>query len=387
MKKVVTYVPILFSLLFLLGCGEKEKKESKPASPPPTTMQEQESSTELLVGTFTGEGSEGIYKLDFNTETGELGNKTLLVVRENPGYLDISRDRSRVYSSNSGTPGSLSIFEFNTDRSGLRHIGDYSSEGDGACFIELSKNENLVAAANYGSGSIVLYSLDTKGMMVSGTAQKQQHKGSSTSPRQKSAHAHCVKFDDTGKTLYAVDLGMDAVVAYPLGSDGRWGKGHTALKTRPGDGPRHMIFHPTKNMAFVINELSNTVISAKVDAQKAKFEIIDQKSTLPDDFKDESFCADIHLSPDNRFLYASNRGHNSIAIFSVSEEGQLEFLGTEPVRGDWPRNFTLSPDGRFLLAANQKSGNITVFNVNRATGLLSYTGHELKMSQPVCLKF
>ena len=155
----------------------------------------------------------------------------------------------------------------------------------------------------------------------------------------------------------------------------------------PGDGPRHLVFHPDRNLAFVINELSNTVISLKHDPNGGMFEAIARVSTLPESFDGESYCADIHVSPDGQFLYASNRGHNSIAIFSISEDGQLQLLGTESTRGNWPRNFTLSPDGKYLIVANQFSGNVVVFERNPETGMLTYMDQQIEISSPVCLKF
>ena len=379
-------IPLLFFFSILMGC-----KSDKPHTVSELTTVKTENNLnyepmELLVGTYTNEGSEGIYKLEFNPQTGSLSNTTLLAACENPGYLHISADRSKVYTSNEVEPGRISIYEFTEERDSLKLLGDYPSEGSGTCFVELSKNEDLVAAANYGSGNIVAYKLDKTGN-INSIPMARQHNGKGPHPNQGSAHAHCVKFDASGKYLYAVDLGIDEIVSYEIDEKNEIGNRNTALKTDPGDGPRHLIFHPKKNIAFVINELSSSIISVSVDEATGKLERIDKQSTLPEDFKGENACADIHLGRDGKFLYASNRGHNSIAVFSVAENGMLTLLHTEPVQGDWPRNFTLSPDGNFLLVANRKSNNITVFKIDEDSGLLSYTGTYLKISQPVCLKF
>jgi 6-phosphogluconolactonase len=187
--------------------------------------------------------------------------------------------------------------------------------------------------------------------------------------------------------LYAVDLGLDAIIAYPLDENGIAGEPHIAMNMDPGDGPRHLIFHPTKDLAFVINELSNSVVSMTVDPVSGTFEKIDKQSTLPEGYTETSYCADIHISDDGKYLYGSNRGHNSIAVFSISESGALILLETESVRGEWPRNFALSPDGKHLLVANQHTNNVTVFSIDPETGLLNYTGNELKVFNPVCLVF
>ncbi len=380
------YITVCSCLLIALACKSDPKRSSDTQASPTSKKEGKSENLELLVGTFTNGESRGIYKLDFDPNTGTIGNTKLLIEKENPGYLCISKDRSRVFSSNATKPGSISVYDWGDNRNLLNTLSDHSSIGDGACYIELNRTENLLAVANYGSGSIALYSIDTEGNIIGG-AQSSVHSGKGPHPNQKSAHAHCVKFDAPSNFLYAVDLGIDQIVAYPITDNKNLGKPHTALKMNPGDGPRHLIFHPEKNMAFIINELSSTVVSALVDPRTGRFERIDGKSTLPADFDGDNACADIHLGHNGKFLYASNRGDNSIAIFSVSEDGHLNLLTTEPVRGDWPRNFTLSPDGAFLLVANQKSDNITVFKIDPSTGLLSYTGNEIRLAQPVCLKF
>jgi 6-phosphogluconolactonase len=382
MKQYFGYV--LFSVLLLIfaGCKNESKKSQTGMAESPI----KEESLKLLVGTFAEGEDQGIYQVDFSPESGELSNSNRVAKENKPGYLYLSKDGERVYSSNGTKPGSISAFQWNKDKSSLNRLNNLSSIGDGACYIELSKDENLLAAANYSSGGIVMYPLDDERAIVD-DPQMIQHTGSGPHPNQNTAHAHCVKFSDNGKFLYAVDLGIDQILTYPITAEKKLGKAEIGLQLEPGDGPRHLVFHPSQDMAFVINELSSTVVSATVDPETGQFQLIDKLSTLPDDYQGQNSCADIHISKDGRFLYASNRGHNSIAVYSVSKGGDLELLTIESVEGDWPRNFTLSPDGKFLLVANQKSNNITVFKVDNQTGLLEFTGNEISISQPVCLKF
>jgi 6-phosphogluconolactonase len=382
MQQSIGFLLFLVLLLIPAGCKNESKKS-------PTGMMEapiQKENLKLLVGTFAEGDGQGIYQLDFNPETGELTNSRRVAEENKPGYLYLSKDGNRVYSSNGTKPGSVSAFQWNKDKTALNRVGNLPSIGDGACYVGVSPEEHLLAAANYSSGSIVLYPLDEKGGMID-DPQGIQHNGSGPHPNQKSAHAHCVQFSQNGKFLYAVDLGMDQVLTYPIDSGNKLGKAEVGLQLDPGDGPRHLVFHPTENIVFVINELSSTVVSATVDEGTGVFTTVDKKSTLPDDYQEPNACADIHISKDGKFLYASNRGHNSIAVYSVSETGELKLLAIAPVQGDWPRNFTLSPDGNFLLVANQKSDNITVFAVDKQTGLLDYTGNRIRLPQPVCLKF
>jgi len=382
MKHTFGYVILSIFLLLLTSCKNSSKKSQVELAEQPI----QNEGLKLLVGSFAEGDDKGIYQLDFNPETGVLSNSLHLAQENRAGYLYLSKDGERVYSSNGTKPGSVSAFKWNKDRTALDKVGNLSSKGDGACYIGLSSEEDLLAAANYSSGGIVLYPVDQNGDIVD-DPQEIQHEGSGPHANQKSAHAHCVQFSANGNFLYAVDLGIDQVLAYPITQEKKLGKAKVGLQLDPGDGPRHLVFHPTKNMAFIINELSSTVVSASVDPLTGEFKKIDKQSTLPADYEEKNSCADIHLSPNGKFLYASNRGHNSIAVYSVSDSGHLKPVTIESVQGDWPRNFTLSPDGNFLLAANKNSNNITVFMVDKETGRIKYTGNQIDIPQPVCLKF
>ncbi|CAZ97731.1 lactonase family protein [Zobellia galactanivorans] len=382
MKHFLDYSVFFILVIAVVSCKNKSEKMTMGE----VKQEVLEPSIKLLVGTHAEGDDAGIYQLDFNTLTGELSNPKHVAKEGRAGYLYLSKDDKRVYSSNGTKPGSVSAFVWNEDGSQLEKISNLPSEGDGACYIELSPGEDLLAAANYGSGSIVMYAVDENGE-ITGKPVARQHKGNGPHPNQKSAHAHCVKFSKSGDFLYAVDLGTDQILAYPVSNDGSLEKAHVALQLEPGDGPRHLIFHPTENRAFIINELFSSVISVEMDTKTGTFTAIDKKSTLPLGYDGPNACADIHLSDDGKFLYASNRGHNSIAIFSVSDDGHMTSLGTEPVQGDWPRNFTLSPDNNFLLVANRKTDDIAVFKRDKASGLLSFTGKKIGLPQPVCLKF
>ncbi len=382
MKISLKLLPMSVIIFSLMGCNEK-KTEAK------TELKEDISKSEtieILVGTYTNETSKGIYKLAFNPADGTLENKVLVVESTSPSFLIQSKDKQFVFAVNEKDPGKITSFKWNSSRSELEEMNTVESMGSGPCHIELNNKENLLSVANYGSGNIAVYPVNNGKIIDS--VQVRQHMGSSiVVPNQKSPHAHCSKFDKQGKFLYVADLGIDQIVSYPMNADGILGEKQTALDLDKGDGPRHFIFHPSKNLAFVVNELSSTVTAVKVNHETGIFEKIDKQSTLPKDYSEKSYCADIHISSNGKFLYASNRGHNSIAVFSVSDEGKLELLQTESVQGDWPRNFTFSPDEKFLLVANQNSDNITVFNINPETGLLAYTGNEIKISKPVCLEF
>ena len=339
----------------------------------------------LFIGTYTRNGSEGIYMANFNADKGVLSDKKLVAKTSNPSFLAIDQDQKMVYAANENDSGLVSSFRWNEEDQKLDLINQQPSYGAYPCYIDVNKTGDKLAVANYGTGNVAFYQISNGKLEDSATIR--QHTGKGPNPnRQKGPHAHFSKFRPELNMIYTVDLGIDEVIAYTVNS-GNFGEGFTALKLNGGDGPRHLAFHPEKNQAFVINELSSTIVSASINQETGEFEAIDRISTIPEDYEGENSCADIHISKDGKYLYGSNRGHNSIAIFAVADDGKLEGLGTVSVKGDWPRNFTLSPDGNFLLVANQRSNNIVVFNVNQDTGMLTPNGNEISIDSPVCLKF
>ncbi len=381
-----------FSLLFFIfitvfSCNTSINNSKTIQNNSQSIEMKKEQVINLLVGTYTGEASKGIYQFKFNPNTGELNQKNLVAESENPSFLTISQDRNLVLAVNETDSGTISSFKWDEGRTKLNLIDQRPSAGMHPCHIVINPSQNLVAAANYSSGNSIVYPINAEGKIFD-KAQMKQHEGSGpVKPNQDAPRAHFAAFSATGTYLYIVDLGIDKVMSYPVNSSGELGDPQVALQLDKGDGPRHLVFHPDKDLVYIVNELSNTVVVAQVDKITGLFKRLDKKSTLPDGFSGKSFCADIHISQDGKFLYASNRGHNSIAIFKVLENGHLELLGTEGVQGEWPRNFAISPNGKHVLVANQNTNNITVFDVNSKTGLLHYTGKQVELDRPVCLKF
>ena len=386
-RKLLRSVSVYSLLILIMACKSNTKNDKSSKAISEIEKKEVEGTIELLVGTYSDEESKGIYKYHFNVNTGELSNKLLLAEQTSPTFLCISKDRSTVYSVNRPDPATTTVYKWNEDRTALLEQSTHLSNGIDPCYAALNEAENILAVANYSSGNIAVYPLDSNGV-ISGEPQTRQHSGNGPFlPNQASPRAHCAMFDASGRFLYISDLGIDKVLLYPIDTEGNLQEQQVALTADPGDGPRLLVSSPDKNQVFIINELSSSVVSATVDKETGIFSKIDKQSTLPPDFKGKNTCADIRLSNDGRFLYASNRGHNSIAIFSVTEEGKLSLIHNEPVQGDWPRNFTLSPDGEFLLVANRRSNNIVTFKVDTESGLLTYSGNQTPISQPVCLVF
>lgn len=368
---------ILLLSILVIACTTKQgKQESMEAK------EEKDNSWDLLVGTYTGDGSDGIYRLSFDPKTGDLSDLKLMAKQDNPSFLTISPDRNYVYSVGERDSGIVAAYKWNNET--LQLVNKQSSVGANPCYIDIANG--WVAASNYSSGNVVVYKVLEDGSLPSDPFNFQHEGKGPNEARQEGPHAHFSKFSFDGRYLYTVDLGIDQVIAYPVTKDSIR-DGFVAFELEPGDGPRHIAFDNERNRAYIVTELSNVIVSVNVDPVTGMFEEVDRKSTLPETFEGESYCADIHLTSNGRFLYASNRGDNSISIFAVDDNGILNLQNVEPVKGDWPRNFTLSPDEKYLLVANQNSNNIVVFEVNSASGLLTATGAEIQLSHPVCLVF
>jgi 6-phosphogluconolactonase len=345
-------------------------------------MSQHEENTTLFIGTYTDKGSEGIYKYSFNTEDGQLMQKSLVAKMVNPSFLKISPDKKNLYAVSEvadfeGDSGSITSFQIEGDS--LIKLNTKSTMGEHPCHVSVSGNGNLVAASNYTGGSVAIYGTEENGSLSS-DFQFIDHKKLDTT---KTSHAHASLF--RGNNLFVADLGLDAVRRYQLQDEKVLFTHEPSLDMVAGAGPRHFEFGQDGKFLYVINELNSTITVFKRD--KEGFIEVETKSTLASDFVGESFCADIHLSNDGKFLYGSNRGENTIVIFKVdSETGELALIGREGVHGDWPRNFSIDPSGKFLLVANQKSNNISVFKRDREQGTLDYI-HEIELSSPVCLEF
>ncbi len=341
----------------------------------------------FYLGTYTGPESEGIYKYSLS-QKGKLKKISLAAKCESPSFLCLSPDKNYVIavSETSDEKGMGSVGSFRISGDSLTFTSSSSSGGAHPCYVSSCEN-SYVIIANYTGGNLGLLSINNKGEL-SELQDIQQHSGKGTTDRQMEPHAHSAMFDPQTKNIIAADLGTNEIWFSKI--DDKRNKllplyPHR-IKLESGAGPRHMAFHPNGNFLYVINELNNTVSLLKRNQDKI-FTLGSSVSSLPPDFEGESYCADIHISSDGKFLYASNRGHNSIAIFKiVPENGKLIPKGHQDIHGDWPRNFSLSPDEKFLLVANQKSGNIVSFQRDEKTGLLEFL-HMIDAPNPVCILF
>lgn len=350
----------------------------------------------FYVGTYTSGKSEGIYLYSLNLASGELTHISTAKNVKDPSYLAIAPNRRRLYAVNEvedfggKKSGALSSFEIDQRTGNLRLLNQQPSLGGAPCYVVVDQTGKFVLVANYSGGNVAVLPIRRDGSLGEATDLK-QNSGSSINPeRQEGPHAHCIVLDPTSRFAYVCDLGTDKIMIFKF--DARRGTLAPAktpwVQVKPGGGPRHLTFHPRANYAYVVNELHATVTAFARDRIHGGLKEVQTIATLPADFSGADTSADIHVSSNGRFLYCSNRGHDSIAAFRIDQQnGKLTFIAHEPTGGKTPRNFAIDPTGAFLLAANQNSDNIVSFRLDPKTGRLSATGHVTEVPSPVCLKF
>lgn len=347
----------------------------------------------LYVGAYTDNAEEGIAIYQFDAIKGDLKYVSTAKNIKNPSYLAINKKKdllvavNEIGEYNGEKAGSVTSFRINADNGHLQKINQVSSGGGSPCYISLNKSGSHAFVANYSGGNVAMIPIESNGRLLE-YSDLVQHAGSGVvEGRQKGPHAHAIVLDPRQEFAIGVDLGIDKVITYAIHEKQGTLTSKNEFTLTPGAGPRHLSFHPNKKFAYVISELNSTITSMSYDAKEGVFAEGVTVSTLPADYKETSYCADIHVSPDGKFLYGSNRGHNSIVVYSIdSRTGALEYVEHTLVRGDWPRNFMIDPTGNFLLVANQRSDNIVVFKIDKSTGKLRSNGVEVQSYKPVCLK-
>jgi 6-phosphogluconolactonase len=339
----------------------------------------------FFVGTYTDSTSWGIYACKLTGDS--LAPLKLAAQTINPSFLALSQDKQHLLAVNEiNQNGSGTIESYQVSGDSLLFVSRSTTGGAHPCFVTVNP-DGYVLVANYSGGNVGLLTIDRSGNL-SPLLDVQQHIGHGITSRQEGPHAHSAWFVPDVNQVVSVDLGTDELLFSSIDTVAQKLMSSTPNKytMEPGDGPRHLAFHPTHDWIYVINELSCTVTQLQKTKQNTYHKIM-TVSTLPDDYTEPNTCADIHISADGKFLYASNRGHNSIAIYQINQiDGSLTLLNIESTRGDGPRNFTLTPDGSQLLVANQNTNNLVLFHRNRETGLLTYVS-EVKAPNPVCILF
>jgi 6-phosphogluconolactonase len=351
----------------------------------------------IFVGTSTGGGSRGIYRFEWDSETGLPASAVELAAETaNPTFLQIHPNGRFLYCVNAVSDyqgertGAISSFVLEPSSGRLTFLNQQPSGGAGPCHLVLDREATSVLVANYGGGSTASLPLGADGTLGP-PASTFQHDGSSVNPsRQEGPHAHSINLDPAGRFAVTADLGLDQILVYRFSPNESTLTPHDPpfARTAPGAGPRHFAFHPSARFGYVINELDSTVTAFAYDAGAGKLSEIQVISTLPEGWEGENYPSEVLVHPSGRFLYGSNRGHDSLAIYRIDpSSGLLTALGHAASGGTWPRNFIFDASGNWAVVGNGSSDNILFFRVNQETGLLSQVGEELACPSPICHKF
>ena len=351
----------------------------------------------LYVGTYTDPGRrEGIHRVSLDNRTGALRAIDAIDAGPNPSFLALHPGRRVLYAVNevdehSGIPtGTLQAFAIQQMTGALTSIGSRSSGGRGPCYVSVDRSGRAALIANYDSGSVALLPIDGTGA-IGAPATIDQHSGrGSNVERQEGPHAHCIMAHPRNRFAIAADLGTDRILVYELDAAAGVLRHRESgdLSMEAGAGPRHIAFHPSLPLVFVSNELNSTVAALHFDDQRGALSLLSSTPTTPKSWRGENYPADIHVAPSGNVVYVSNRGHDSIAVFSIEmRSGTLTFAQTTSTKGSWPRNFGLAPDGRWLVVANQKSNMIVVLARDDVSGRLTSTKRSLEISNPTCVRF
>ncbi len=359
----------------------------------------------LFVGTYTGKESKGIYAYRFDAASSELAPLGIAAETANPSFLAIDPSRHFLYAVNEvqdykgGNSGAVSAFAIDRqngeretdDPTGkLSFLNEVASRGADPCYIAFDKTGKYALVANYTGGSVAVFPVRTDGHIGEPSAFIQHLGSSADKERQQGPHAHWIETTPDNRSAIAVDLGLDELLVYRF--DAKTGaltaNDPPYTKLDPGTGPRHLAFHPNGQFAYVVNELQSTITTLTYDASRGALHTMQTISTLPKDFSGSNTTAEIQVHPSGKFLFASNRGHDSIALFSIdSHTGTLTLVDRFSTQGKTPRSFAIDPTGHFLLVANQDTDNIAVFRIDPSSGRLTSTHQSIHVPSPVCLKF
>jgi 6-phosphogluconolactonase len=349
----------------------------------------------MYIGTYTEHSSKGIYAYRFNAETGKATSLGIAAETTNPSFLAVDPTKKFLYAVNEISEyegqktGGVSAFVIDPKTGKLTFLNEVSSEGPGPCHITLDRTGKYVLVASYDGGSLAAYPMLDDGRLGKPSA-KVQHSGHGADPeRQGKPHAHWIGLSPDNRFAFAVDLGLDKVLIYRFDP----GKGTLVpndpafAAVDPGAGPRHFSLDPSGKFGYVINELGSTITAFSHDAKAGALQKMQTISTLPEDFKGKNDTAEIVVHPNGKFLYGSNRGHDSIAVFAINRaNGSLKPIDYVSTQGKTPRNFEIDPSGGYLFAADQDSDKVVVFRIDPNTGHLTPTGEVLQVPSPVCVR-
>ncbi len=348
----------------------------------------------VFISAFASGEKGAIHAFQFDAKTGELKPLHRTTDLQNPFFMAVSPDKRFLYATDAEKFGGkederVAAYAIEGRSGQLKRLNEQSTRGRASCFLGMDATGKTLVVANYSSGSVASLSVKADGSLGEAVSFV-QHTGSGLNPhRQKGPNAHSLVISPDNRFALAADLGIDKIMIYSLDAVAATlipNKEQHFLTVRPGSGPRHMVFHPNGKVLFVVNELSNSVTSFDYEAGTGKLSSLQAILTLPSDYTGKSACADLKITPDGRFLYATNRGHDSIASYGIADNGLLTTLKIQPSQGKGPQNLLITPDGHWLLCANMPGNSVAVFQIDSVTGSLKTVGEPVTMPMPSCIR-
>lgn len=346
----------------------------------------------VYVGTYTDGTSRGIYRTSLDTTSGKASVPVLAAEAKNPSFLALHPSGRFLYAVSEvdelagARTGAVMAFAIDPKTGDLEFLEQQPSEGGAPCHLVVDRSGRNVLVANYGGGTVAVLRIGADGRLQPAASVRRHEGQGPNTARQQKPHAHGVYLDAAERFAFAPDLGADRVFVYRFDSDRGTLTPHGAAPVEPGSGPRHLAFHPKGRHAYVINELSNTIAVFGYDPAKGELAPLETVKTLPEGVTETSYTAEVEVSPDGRFLYGSNRGHDSLVVFRIdAASGRLALAGHVPVGGAWPRHFTIEASGGVLLAAHQRSATIAFFRLDPASGMPKPIGASVAVDRPACL--
>ena len=360
----------------------------------PAPAQETADKDILYVGTYSQRGSKGIYVFEFDREAVQLELIQTVPGKESPSFLAVHPNGENLYAvyregmTDDTRNGTVAAFDIHPDGK-LTLLNEQSSEGVGPCHVSVDPEGEYVYVSNYSDGSLSVYPVHRDGRLGE-ASDVIVHEGSGPNPnRQEGPHMHSMIPAENGQYVYASDLGTDVITAYQLNREEGTlsASDDQRMKAKPGVGPRHFYIHTSGNFAYSVEELTSTIAAYSIDPSNGALSFIERESLIPESFTENNTGADIEVSPDGKHVYASNRGHNSLAIFSIDQSnGEIESVGHADVVGERPRNFHIDRKGEFVFVANRNSDDVVVFRRDKDTGKLEFTGKKVEVPAAVCAK-
>jgi 6-phosphogluconolactonase len=350
----------------------------------------------VYVGTYTGPQSKGIYAFRFTESSGKATPLDLVGETSNPSFVAVDAAGKHLYAVNEigdyqgQKSGGVSAFEIDKESGKLKFLNEVASHGAGPCYVALDKTGTYVLVANYDGGSVAVFSILQDGRLGEASSVVQHEGHGLDKERQEGPHAHEIELSRDNRFAIASDLGLDKLLVYEFdAAKGSLKEKKTASgEVPPGAGPRHFVFHPNGKFVYALNEMGGSITQFSFNGKTGALQSLKTVSSLPTDFKGKNDSAEIEVHPSGKFLYASNRGPDNIAVFAIDgAKGSLTLVEDISTKGKTPRNFAIDPSGRYLFAANQESNNVVVFRIDPSSGRLTPTGQVLEVPSPVCVRF